>query len=91
MQEQRVCAGQSVQKFLNLTFRLCKGNAGGGQFGVIALFLTAFQRVILPHFRHHLAVHKGLHTLRRQRTGPLTAPVIRPLFAPQVNNAVLSF
>ena len=28
--------------------------------------------------------------MRRQRTGPLAAPVIRPLLAPQVGNTVLS-
>ena len=45
--------------------------------------------MILPHFLHHLAIHKGLHALRRQRTGTLAAPVIGPLLAPQVSNAVL--
>ena len=38
---------------------------------------------------NHLAVHKRLHVLRCQRTGPLTAPIFRPLFAPQVGNAIL--
>ena len=89
LQEQWVSPGQSVQKFLNLAFCLCKGNAGGSQFRVIALFLSAFQRVEFLHLLNHLAVHKRLHVLRCQRTSPLTAPVFRPLFAPQVGNAIL--
>ena len=81
LQEQRVCPGQSVQKFLDLALRLCKGNAGGGQLRIVALFLTAFQRVEFPHLLNHLAVDKRLHVLRGQRTGTLAAPIVRPLFA----------
>ena len=81
MQEKRISAGQSVQKFLDLAFRLCQGDTGGGQLRIIALFLAAFQRVEFPHLLNHLAVNKRLHALRGQRTGSLAAPIVRPLFA----------
>ena len=46
--------------------------------------------VEFPHLLNHLAVDKRLHILRRQCTGTLAAPIVCPLLASQVSNAVLS-